>query len=285
MGGMGNQLFQYAVGRSVALKNQTDLKMDVSVYDNQETTAASRKYALNVFNIAENFANEQEIGKMKAIGGGKISRLLYKLGLVKKNTYIVEPRFSFNPEVFQAGEDAYLEGYWQTEKYIKDMEDIFHKEFTLNEAFDIEDKEITKKIKATNAVSLHVRRGDYINNASTNKFHGVCSLEYYAKAILCVSEKIQDPLFFIFSDDIAWVKQNLKIDFPVTYVSDGILRDYEELILMSYCKHNIIANSSFSWWGAWLNENSQKIVVAPMKWFASNELDTSDIIPSDWLRI
>ena len=124
-----------------------------------------------------------------------------------------------------------------------------------------------------------------MDSTTTNKFHGVCSLEYYANAIKNVSEKVVNPVFYVFSDDIAWVKENLKIDFPTKYVSDGILKDYEELMLMSYCKHNIIANSSFSWWGAWLNKNPEKVVVAPKQWFADESVDTSEIIPETWIRL
>ncbi len=284
IGGLGNQMFQYATGKKVGLKYDAVLKFDIGGLRNN-SGITPRNYALGFFNIQENFANEKEIEKLKGNAGGKIFHIMQKLGIWKKKRFIVEPKFSFNPEVLDIGDDSYLQGYWQTEKYFKDIEGVIRKEFTLKKEFSIEEKEMTKEIKNTNAISLHIRRGDYIAHAETNKFHGICSLDYYEKAIKQVAEKTENPVFFIFSDDIEWVKQNLKIDFPTIYVSDGILKDYEELMLMSYCKHNIIANSSFSWWGAWLNANPNKIVIAPKQWFAEKSVGTSDIIPETWTRI
>jgi hypothetical protein len=286
IGGMGNQLFQYSMGRALALRNNTNLKIDISGFDNQSGITTPRKYALMYFNIKENFADEQEISNVK---GGNVSdacSFFQKVGISKKkNSNIVEPSFNFHEEILHVGSDIYLDGYWQTEKYFKDAGDALRKEFTLKDEFSIENKEITKEIKDSNAVSLHIRRGDYVAHAGTSKFHGICSLEYYTSATKHIAEKVKKPVFYIFSDDIEWVKENLKIDFPTRYVSDGILKDYEELMLMSYCKHNIIANSSFSWWGAWLNNNPEKIVIAPRQWFADTSIITSDVIPENWIKL
>jgi len=287
MGGMGNQLFQYAVGKAVSAKSGKELKMDISGYENQDAIITPRSYALSIFKIEEKFASAGEIGKFlqnknKKNISGKIKSLFFNKN---SSAYFVEPKFTFNPEVFDFNEPVYLEGYWQTEKYFKDITDIIRKEFVLKDEYSIENKEITKKIKNCNAVSLHIRRGDYVTSATTNKFHGICSLDYYEKAVRHIADGVQDPNFFIFSDDIEWVKENLKIDHPAAYVSDGVLKDYEELTLMSYCKHNIIANSSFSWWGAWLNNNPEKIVIAPKQWFADTSIDISDVIPENWVKI
>ena len=136
------------------------------------------------------------------------------------------------------------------------------------------------------AVSLHIRRGDYVSNPVTNNYHGTCSLAYYKKAVLLLKEKIENPSFFIFSDDLLWARENLDFINDMTFIDlDKSIPDHEEMHLMSQCKHNIIANSSFSWWGAWLNENSDKIVIAPKKWFSDNTINTEDLIPAKWMRI
>lgn len=286
MGGMGNQLFQYAIGRSLAIRNESEFKMDILGYADQGELLTPRLYALNIFSVQENFASEKEIEKLKSNTSGSVVLALQRFGFFKKsNSFVIEPHFNFSSEILESGNNIYLQGYWQTEKYFKDVEDVIRKEFTLKEKFSIEEKEITKEIKNSNAVSLHIRRGDYVSSATTSKFHGICSLDYYEKAVRHIAEKTENPVFYIFSDDIAWVKENLKIDFPTKYVSDGILKDYEELTLMSYCKHNIIANSSFSWWGAWLNANPEKIVIAPKQWFADQSVNTSDVVPETWVKM
>ena len=286
MGGLGNQLFQYAIGRAVSQRSEEEFKMDILGYENQSGSMTPRKYALQIFNIQENFADKKELEKMKGKVDGRLLKILQRWGLLKKHDFFVaEPHFNFAPEILEVSGDVYLQGYWQTEKYFKDIEELLRKELTLRAEFSIQEKEITQEIKNCQAVSLHIRRGDYVSSATTGKFHGICSLEYYAQAIEKLKQQLENPTFFVFSDDIAWVKENLKIDFPTKYVSDGNLKDYEDLVLMSFCKHNIIANSSFSWWGAWLNQNPEKIVIAPKRWFADTSIDTSDIIPENWIRI
>lgn len=289
IGGLGNQMFQYSAGKSLAVRNNTELKMDISGFKDQSSLATPRVYALNVFNIQENFASNEEIGKFKNNSQSKnvtyIQKIIAKIFDNTKGKYFIEPKFSFNSEMLALKKNVFLDGYWQTEKYFKKIEDVICKEFTLKEEFSVEDKKIVQEIKNSNSISLHIRRGDYVADLMTNKFHGICSLEYYAEAVKYIAKKVENPVFYIFSDDIEWVKDNFKIDFPMKYISDGILKDYEELILMSYCKHNIIANSSFSWWGAWLNKNHEKIVIAPKQWFAKNNIDTSDLILETWIRL
>jgi hypothetical protein len=145
--------------------------------------------------------------------------------------------------------------------------------------------ELKEEIGNTNAVSLHVRRGDYVHNSTNAATYEVCSLDYYRASIRHMAERIQQPKFFIFSDDIAWVKNNLKIDFPHHYVDCNHGEEsYNDMRLMSLCQHHIIANSSFSWWGAWLNPNREKIVIAPKNWFAI-ERDTRDLYSAGWMTL
>jgi len=281
-GGLGNQLFQYAVARNIAILNNLNFRLDLSWFANNN----DRKYELSYFNIIENIATDNEIKKLKKHKKKNSRRwFLYNYFLINESKYVEEKQFNFDPNIMKVKSSIYLDGYWQTEKYFKENKELIRKEFTLVNPLSINAKKIYSTIKSKRSVSLHIRRGDYITNKEANRNMGICPIEYYKKAIQIVSQKISNPHFFIFSDDINWAKENLKTHFPITFVSDGKIPDYEELILMKECKHNIIANSSFSWWGAWLNNNTNKTVVAPKKWFNNKARNSSDITPKSWIRM
>lgn len=277
-GGIGNQMFQYAMGRSLSVKNNTDLFLDIEEYDENNF----RRYELDKFRINARIATKREIASIKP---NKILNFIDRFKHFSKRRYLKERQFNFDKEVLEAGDNIYIDGYFQDEKYFKDIEDNIKKEFTLKDEVTEATAEWIKKAEGCDSISLHIRRGDYAQNKKTNQFHGTCGIDYYEKAIKIVSEKIKDSNFFIFSDDIAWAKNNLKLNFPAYFVSDGNISDYEELIIMSRCKHNIIANSSFSWWGAWLNDNPKKIVIAPQKWFATDKFNTENLIPEKWTSL
>jgi Glycosyl transferase family 11 len=178
-----------------------------------------------------------------------------------------------------------LDGYWQSEKYFIDCSKLIRKDFTFKNELDSYNLKLKSKIDKTNSVSIHIRRGDYVNNLNTNATHGLCSIDYYIKAVNYITERIESPYFFVFSDDIEWAKKNIMLNFPCQFISHNIgSKSYLDMQLMSLCKHNVIANSSFSWWGAWLNSNDNKIVIAPRKWFAVNT-DICDLIPSNWISL
>lgn len=244
-GGLGNQMFQYAMARAVAEQNKSNLGVDISWFDRHKNNLAPRKYALDNFNIS---------GKL--IRSGIFQRISLKFSFLEnfrspqKRYYIKEKQiFHFDSEIFKISGNVYIDGYWQNEKYFKNIEKIIRKEFTLKESLTEFASEIEKEILDTNSVSLHIRRGDYVEDKITNQFHGTCSLDYYLKAVKMILETINKPIFFIFSDDIKWARNNLKLDYPTIFVSNNSIKDSEELFLMSRCKHHIIANSSFSWWG------------------------------------
>lgn len=281
-GGLGNQMFQYAFGRNLAIKNNTELKLDISAFKNMPSQNTPRNYALGVFNINENIVISKELKKYKK---SIAMKFFQKITDIFPGNYIYETKFNFNPKIAQLSKDAYLDGYWQTEKYFKNTENIIRNEFTLKNNMGEKALSAVSQINNTNSVSIHIRRGDYIVDKKTNAYHGSCTLDYYRKAVGIIKGKIDNPYFFIFSDDIPWVKNNLKIDCNVIFVSKEGMKDYEEMILMSKCKHNIIANSSFSWWGAWLNNNSKKIVIAPKKWFNNPRINIKDLIPKKWIKI
>ena len=288
-GGMGNQMFQYALGRCLAYKNNTSLELDIIGFGAIESDTP-RKYELDVFGISALIAAPDEIKKMRGREKTRLERTIYRLsdGLIPiyGRRHIVERHFYFDPGILNLRSDFYLDGYWQSEKYFKDIEGIIRKEFTVKAAPDFANKEIADKISKCNAVSIHIRRGDYAYSPATNEYHGLCSLSYYENAVNIITKNVNEPSFFIFSDDPEWVKENLKLKYPVFYVDhNGPEKAYEDMRLMSLCKHHIIANSSFSWWGAWLSANSQKIVVAPKKWFNNPKIDAGDLIPQTWRRI
>ncbi|MFA5000608.1 MAG: alpha-1,2-fucosyltransferase [Candidatus Paceibacterota bacterium] len=286
-GGLGNQMFQYALGRELAVTQKTGLKLDRTGYDREHF----RAYGLKVFAIEENFANHQEIKKNKySLGLASKAWRGFKFKILRVHHTGWEPRvISRIKKEMAQGKDIYLDGYWQSFKYFSDIKEVIQKDFTLKTPLDQTNPELLNQITTTNSVSLAVRRTDYL--LTTNlKGLGICSANYYKKAIELIETKIENPAFFVFSDDVDWVKANMKFNSHlVTYVSENKqekeLTDYQELVLMSKCKHNIIANSSFSWWGAWLNENPNKIVIAPDIWFNNGSIKIDDIIPPTWTKL
>lgn len=212
-----------------------------------------------------------------------ISAEFYQKGRIFK-----EKHFHFDPELLNAPNYIYLDGLWQSEKYFLDIEAIIRQEFTLSDAQASSLEEVSRRMTDICSVSLHVRRGDMANNPTANLLHGTCDLSYYERAVDFMTDSLDQPHFFVFSDDVNWVKENLNLKCPFTLVSSSqVLKDYEELHLMSRCRHHVIANSSFSWWGAWLNSRSDKRVIAPKQWFNAYafEHDTKDLTPGSWIRL
>lgn len=287
IGGLGNQMFQYAMARRIAYVHNVSLKLDITGFNNC-TGDTPRSYELKHLNVIENFSSKKEIEKFKIKKGFYVSISKFKEFFIPyyKRSYIREKSKRFDPNILKLSGNAYLEGYWISEKYFKDIDNIIRREFTVKPKIDSINKQLAQTIRDCEAVSLHIRRGDYVSNPQANKFHGLCSLDYYYKAIKILTQKIKNPHFFIFSDDPEWVKENLNIQASVEFIAHNSSdKNYEDLRLMSLCKHNIIANSTFSWWGAWLNENPKKIVIAPKKWFNIGDIDTLDIIPELWEKI
>ena len=285
IGGLGNQLFQYAFGRRIAEMHQVPLKLDIKEFE----TYALRTYKLFHFNIVAEPASMTEIvhlkGSRRQGSWARFYSHIQKRRPYYRQSFIKERQpFVFDANILKVPKNVYLEGYWQNENYLKDIELILRHEFTLRSAMRGRNAELANKILSCNSVSLHVRRGDYVSDTKTNQVHGVCSLEYYLAAIKKIEELIESPNFFVFSDDIPWVQENLKCEHPIKFVShNGDEFDYEDLRLMSLCRHHIIANSSFSWWGAWLNTNPTKIVLAPKIWFYEPSINTRNLIPKGWM--
>ena len=284
--GLGNQLFQYAAARRLSHVHRTTLKLDITFFETPRLFA----YSLHPFNIQEVFASPEELAEIKESSrkgrAGMILRLRQKLKLSRRWTIIHEDHLRpFNSKVMDASGNVYLQGYWQSAKYFADIEDIIRREFTIRYEQDAQSREIAEMIAATQSVSIHVRRSDLVSDPRTRQVHGICSLEYYQQCVRRIAERIAYPHFFVFSDDPPWAKENLRLEHPTTFVThNDATRDYEDLRLTSMCKHHIIANSTFSWWAAWLNTNPDKIVFAPRKWL-NRPVDTRDLIPEGWIRV
>jgi hypothetical protein len=278
-GGLGNQLFQYCVARSLADSLGTSLGLDIRDFNQNSPYLMGLKH----FNIRASF-NPPGMATHKK--DNYVRYLIDAVNGKQKNIY-KEPHLNFDKNVFSLPDSSYLKGYWQTEKYfIKDKVNILN-DLKIISHQNHKNRTISSKIADNTSVSLHIRRGDYISNTAYNSTHGTCSLTYYTNAINCLINKIgKNFKVFAFSDDPDWVSSNLKLPVDICFVNNNSSdHNYEDLRLMSECDHNIIANSSFSWWGAWLNTNHNKTVITPSKWYADRSIKNDDITPSNWIKI
>ena len=302
-GGIGNQFFQYSLGRKLSLLNNTELKFDTSLFSED---LFDRKFKLNIFKTRGDVATRNEINKIK--GKEKKSKLnkklMYNFAPLSKVyrmfywryhrlTYFRKPvvnefiHHKYDSNILKVKDDSYLDGYWAQEKYFKDIRHILLQDFEIKAEYEtVEYIKLRNEIVLNDcSVSIHIRRGYAKREIDLNIF-GVLSIEYYKKAIQYINENIKNPTFYIFSDDIEWVKNNLNPRVKHKFLNFGSDGAYLELKLMSLCKHNIIANSTFSWWAAWLNENTDKIVIAPLRWYEMKTYQKSyekgDLIPETW---
>jgi hypothetical protein len=260
-GGLGNQFFQYATGRALALSLRCELLLDTSFYEHQSL----RKFELSGFNIKARKATNTEIIKA---GGGRdiITRLIHKLGLGKYlfPKYVRElASFNYLSKVQNSSSGTYLKGYWQNANYFNIIKKELYLELNPDEPFSLICMSFAREIANSESVSIHVRRGDYVEDENVANIHGLCTMEYYKRAILHIKNHIENPVFYVFSDDIGWCKDNFEFLSGVTFI-ENTNSAIEDLQLMKLSRHNIVANSSFSWWGGWLNANPNKIVIAPM---------------------
>lgn len=285
-GGLGNQMFQYAFGRYLAEKNQSVLKLDTSYLLDRtnKNEIIQREFDLPIFNIKSSISTARENAWLTGNYSLKALKLLHK-GLVKirgNKSIVYEPHFQFSEDAFNAKDNSYIIGYWQSERYFKPIELVIRKEFTFVQRFSFEIEELHKRIKTCNSICLNVRRADFVGHSA----HDVCTLEYFKKGIEYIREQVDSPRFFVFSDDIEWCKQNLAFgDSEIVTHNYAGVKFSGYLYLMSSCRHFIIPNSSFAWWAVWLNTSPDKIVVAPDKWFRNEIIDTTDLVPASWHRI
>jgi len=287
VGGLGNQLFQYAAARGLAHARGDTFKLDTSFFVGQSL----RSYRLCHYNIPENFAMPAEVAHFT---GDALPPLRRRCFLVSQRLkpYYRRALFSerrllrFDPHILDAPANVYLNGYWQNERYFANVRDELRREFTLKDALNSQSQSVAQQVATTVSVGLHIRRGDYVTNAQTSRVHGVCDLDYYRRCVDLLAAQCLLPHFFVFSDDPEWVSRNLRLSYPMTLVRhNGPDGDHEDLHLMSLCQHFILANSTFSWWAVWLSNSPHKLVYAPKRWFAVDKYDPGDFIPANWIRV
>lgn len=287
-GGLGNQLFQFAAGSALAQRHGVELKLDLYYYKKHPF----RTFDLPNFNIDFKEAAREEVHRFT--GANPIRRFLNKYeNYFHCPKVCAQPHYHFYEDFFELPSDIYLTGYWQSEKYFLNIQDQVRSWYSVKGPLDQKTIALIADMKASNSVSLHVRRGDY----SGNSIFGFVPLDYYRIAIDQIQRELGDAKFFVFSDDVGWCKQNLSVPSAIFVEHNVGKNSFRDMVLMSNCKHNIIANSTFSWWGAWLNSNSAKKVFAPKVWFqkAYNEnpagvyparyYNTKDLIPAEWMRL
>ncbi|MFH1615459.1 MAG: alpha-1,2-fucosyltransferase [Planctomycetota bacterium] len=292
-GGLGNQLFQYALGRHLAEIHNTELKLDVSAYGystpQADTFCGLRKYALHPFSIKENFASREQVKQLTEVKQTALREWLHNLlhkHPPRPRSFICGNYTSFNPGILKLPDNVYLEGYWQSEKYFLGISRIIHREFAVKTPQSGRDRELAEQMASTCSVAVSVRRGDYASQPKKQQTHGLCDRDYYLRCVEFIVQKLAKPHFFVFSDEIAWCRENLKLPYPVVFIDhNGPDKIHENLRLMSQCRHDIISNSTFAWWGAWLNQNPDKIVLAPEKWFAKADKSSADLLPDRWIKL
>ena len=286
IGGLGNQFFQYAVGRHLAEIHRTVLKLDISGFE----TYKLHKYSLWPFNIQQNFAFPEEVLSLTIRNQGiaeRVKNRALRRPPEPAPTYIREKKtFHFDPDILNLPDGVYLDGSWQNEKYFAGIASIIRQEFTVKTPQTGKDKELADQMASCESVSLHIRRADYVSNPDTNQIHGTCGLDHYFRCVECITQTVKNPHFFIFSDEPEWARNNLRLSYPTTLVDHNDAdKNYEDLRLISQCHHHIIANSTFSWWGAWLSQNAEKVILAPKRWLKSHDYNTEDFIPNRWIKI
>jgi hypothetical protein len=287
-GGLGNQMYQYAVGRALSLALGEPLRLDVSAYAGYPM---HQGFELErVFSAPFEIATEADVRRiLDWQSPPALRRILVHpyFKAVRREGFVVEPHFHYWPGIRNVPRMCYLAGYWQSEKYFHDAASLIRSDFSFKPPLEGRNAEMAARIRQVDAVSLHVRRGDYANRSKTKATHGLCSLDYYRAAVKYITDRVQRPHLFIFSDDIEWVKENLQVDIPLQYVEHNQgAESYNDMHLMSLCRHHIIANSSFSWWGAWLRPGPEKIVLAPHRWFADEKkFNVRDLLPPGWVAL
>lgn len=269
-GGLGNQMFQYAFAKCFMVRGKF-VTGDTSTYYN----IGRRKFALDKVFPRINIIQCSVIQKRNYID--------YCENIEEVSIHTVD-EYEADAKLLTK-ERGFFQGYWQSSKYAEQVRKELKSDFVFCKKCDIGLEKIRKQISSQNAVSVHIRRGDYLTQKSLHVFGGICTIEYYKKAIEKMRQQVSDLIFYFFSDDIEWTRQNLEYANSI-YVEPQMFDDYEDwydMYLMSLCKHNIIANSTFSWWGAWLNDNENKIVIAPYKWM--NICAIRDIYPTGWTKL
>lgn len=291
-GGLGNQMFQYAAGRALALRLKSPLRLNVSWFFDIAPGNTVRTFQLLSFPKLASTVSGIDIKapatwETKLLSGVRLLRDRLGLPQFLLPRIVPEPSFAYWSGMEKISTPASLHGYWQSEKYFTGFSDQLRKDFTFSSLPQGCARELAQSIvTCSNAVSVHIRRGDYVSSAHAQAFHGLIGQNYYKKALEYIGSQFGKAALFLFSDDPQWVKENFDSHAHNATVVDLQSPDapQHDMHLMSLCRHHIIANSSFSWWGAWLGSGAG-LTIAPKRWFADERVDTNDIIPDRWLQL
>jgi len=291
MGGLGNQMFQYALGRKLSIINNEDLRFDLTFLLDRmhRDNFVFRDYDLDIFSLSCPITFLSRISKNISVGPFIFSEVFYQLGkrLFPKRFLAEHRNYFYDDTIFSGQKSLYLVGYWQSYKYFYDIEDVLKKELVFCNSLVGDSLDLYENIRSTNSICVNVRRADYVNNPKANAFHGVLGMDFYYQAISIMIEKVHNPYFFIFSDDIEWCRNNFNINYPVFFVDHsykGPKFSYY-LQLMISCRNFIIPNSTFAWWAAWLNNDKEKVVIAPKEWVKNKDINIDDVLPLEWIKI
>jgi len=289
-GGLGNQLFEYAASR--ALSNRLGARL---ILDCTPRTANSRKFALDRFSIqavvihdgpakirSRYFRREgSDFGRWVTNTFHDVFPCTVQIDAHRYKVIYERQLFSYDPRFATFAGSIYLTGWWQSYRYFENVANVLRSELRMQGGSQLANGEWLDRIRKTNSVCLHVRRGDYLDSRD---YFGLCTLSYYTRAVQIISELIESPCFFVFSDDLAWCREQLSMEAMQFVDVNGPDDAAAELQLMATCRHHILANSSLSWWAAWLGDRPEQIVIAPDPWFAG-ELSTRDLLPKRWIRL
>lgn len=280
-GGLGNQMFQYAYGMFLARKHKTTLLLDVSSYEDKP----QHGYLLDNFHIEAQIAGEKDAPKIPRRYRTKEARTPWwkdGFGLNSFRRY-KEQEFGFLPAHLEVPNNRYLVGYWQSEKYFPDMRRELLQQFALRHQLSPTSQEVGKSMRNCNSVALHVRRGDYITSTSAAQIYEHLSIEYYQRSLQEWTKDIQDPRVFIFSNDIAWCREQFNLPWQTQFVDHtNVDTAFEDMWMMLQASCLIMANSTFSWWAGWLNQRPDHTVIAPSRWFRPGTLNSDHLLPTNW---
>jgi Glycosyl transferase family 11 len=283
-GGLGNQLFQYAAGRALSIKHGVPILLDKSFYSD----SPNRNYKLSSFNVSDSQINKKDLFKIFHKRNLRITEFFKPVKSILAESELVykEKNFAFNSDFTSLNAPVILDGYWQSEKYFLDYASIIKNDFKIVDQFDVNHSSVASKILNEQSVAIHIRRGDYVSNPHINAIHGVCDEDYYVRAYELLVQKVGKVVPYFFSDDNDAAQRIIKRIGNGVLISDIVPgNDISDFSLMRSCQYFIIANSTFSWWAAYLGSNENKIVLAPKNWFKSEEYSTDDLIPLNWMKV
>jgi hypothetical protein len=284
-GGLGNQMFQYAAGRALADRLGAELLLDTRAFGHALAFQAytRRAYALAPFTLRARLATPADLKNWPVW----VVEIGMRLRLVRPlfRRWHFESAITYDASLRTLEEPVCLVGYWQSERYFVDIADRIRADFTLGQPMSDDNSTLLELARSDRSVGLHVRRGDFASLSDAAQVHGMCSVDYYRRAISLVRDRCPECHFLVFSDDAQWARAELPLGPSAVFVTGNEQRPEQDLALMSACKHHIIANSSFSWWAGWLGYSPEQIVIAPSPWYANPKLDARDLAVARWQYI